>query len=174
MLNSSDMNLRRAVPGDEYALSLLGSATFLEAFVGFLQGADLLAHCQHQHATHIYAEWLASAHAHIGLAELQAAPVGYAVLCQPDLPVPLHAGDMELKRFYVLHRLQRSGLGATLMNWAIEQSQASGAGRLLLGVNAQNEKAISFYTRHGFSSVGTRSFRVGNSLNHDLVLARTL
>jgi len=100
--------------------------------------------------------------------------VGYAVVTAPDLPVPTDAGDLELKRIYVLHRMQGAGLGGRLMACAVAGAAQAGARRLLLGVNAGNEPAIAFYARQGFRQAGVRSFRVGQGVYDDLVLARPL
>ncbi len=41
--------VRLATPADAAALSLVGSATFLETFAGLHSGADILAHCERNH-----------------------------------------------------------------------------------------------------------------------------
>ena len=48
------------------------------------------------------------------------------------------------------------------------------AARLLLGVKDDNHRAISFYAKHRFETVGTRRFDVGGKTYDDFVLARTL
>jgi GNAT superfamily N-acetyltransferase len=169
-----DYSLRLCVPGDEDWLALVGAASFLEAFAGFLKGEDILAHCRRQHSREKYASMLASAGTHACIAEIGGAPVGYAVLCPPDLPLPTTAEDIELKRIYLLHRFQGSGIGAALMQWSIDTALEFGKRRLLLGVNAQNDKAVAFYRRQGFEHAGTRSFQVGNTLCEDFILSRPL
>ena len=166
--------LRSAGVGDEEALALVGAASFLEAFAGILQGPNILAHCRKQHSAEKYRAWLQSKQAHVCLAEVAGAPVGYAVLCPPDLPIDLRPDDLELKRIYLLHRFQGRGIGAALMNWSIAKAQALRWRRLLLGVYAGNEGALEFYTRSGFEKVGTRSFQVGEQICEDLILARGL
>jgi diamine N-acetyltransferase len=47
-----------------------------------------------------------------------------------------------------------------------------GKKRLLLGVHAENAKALGFYRKNGFEQVGTRTFQVGASVFHDFVLGR--
>lgn len=166
--------LRLCVPGDEQALALVGAATFLEAFAGTLDGADILAHCRHQHAEQKYAVWLTSSEAHLCVAEVKQAPVGYAVLCPPDLPITLYPTDLELKRIYLLHRFQKFGIGAALLQWSVDHARTLGMQRLLLGVYGGNEAALAFYHRHGFKQVGTRQFLVGSSLNDDFILGLDL
>ena len=152
---------------------MVGAASFLEAFAGFLDGQDILAHCRNQHSLAKYRAMLADPGTHACVAEVKEAPVGYAVVCPPDLPVPLAPGDFELKRIYLLHRFQGSGIGAALMDWSVEKARSLGKTRLLLGVNAENN-AIAFYRRQGFENAGTRNFQVGNTICDDLILARRI
>jgi len=169
-----DYNLRTARPGDEEALSLVGAASFLEAFAGMLQGPDILAHCRKQHAVEKYRAWLTSANSAACIAEVKQAPVGYAVVCPPDLPVPLTERDIELKRIYVFHRFQGMGIGKALIEWSFDEARKRGFSRVLLGVNEGNTDAIAFYMRCGFVNAGHRSFQVGDQICQDEVLARVL
>ena len=114
---ASDMNadtdnpiaIRPCVKGDEAALALVGQATFLEAFAGILDGADVIAHCQRQHNVELYRDWLALPAMRLWLAEATpgGAPVGYLVLSPASLPVAdPRPDDLEIKRIYLLHRFQ--------------------------------------------------------------------
>ena len=89
----------------------------------------------------------------------------------PDLDVA-RDGDVELKRIYTLSRFHGSGLGAELLDAVVQR--AAGFARLLLGVYAQNHRALAFYHKHGFRTVGTRQFDVGGNLYDDEVLALDL
>ncbi len=169
-----EFELRVCRPEDAERLALVGAATFLEAFAGFLKGEDILAHCRKHHSAEKYAAMLADAETKIVTAEVKGSAVGYAVVCPPDLPVPTTADDLELKRIYLLHRFQGSGMGAALMEWSVDAAKAMGRRRLLLGVNDKNDKAVAFYLRHGFEHVGTRSFQVGNTVCSDFLLAKKL
>jgi GNAT superfamily N-acetyltransferase len=166
--------LRACGAGGEEKLALVGAASFLEAFAGVLPGADVLTHCRNQHSKEKYAALLGSPETHACVAEVKEAPVGYAMLCPPDLPVAVTADDIELKRIYLLHRFQGSGIGAALMEWSIETAREMGRRRLLLGVHDGNNRAIAFYRRHGFDQAGTRTFQVGQTICSDLILARRL
>ncbi len=169
-----EFELRECGPGDAERLALVGAASFLEAFAGFLHGEDILSHCRTQHAAEKYAAMLADSGTRVVVAEVKGSAVGYAVVCPPDMPVVVTAEDMELKRIYLLHRFQGSGIGAALMEWSVETARRLGKKRLLLGVNDENDKAVAFYLRHGFEHAGTRRFQVGNMLCSDFILAKKL
>jgi ribosomal protein S18 acetylase RimI-like enzyme len=167
--------VRRCTQADVAALSLVGAATFLESFAGILDGANILEHCAYKHSEKSYRAALASTQAAAWLAEARGAPVGYAMVTPPtELPVPLEPGDLELKRIYLLSRFHGTGTGVHLMEQASEFARASGAGRLLLGVYAENKRALSFYRRQSFTEVGTRTFHIGSGTYHDLILALQL
>lgn len=169
-----EYSLRVCGPGSEERLALVGAASFLEAFAGFLEGEDILAHCRKQHSVQKYAAMLADPETHACLAEVKDAPVGYALLCTPDIPVPLMPDDIELKRIYLLHRFQGSGIGAALMAWSVEEARSLGKRRMLLGVNDENDLAVNFYLRQGFEHAGTRPFQVGNTVCSDFILAKKI
>ena len=171
-------SVRTAGVDDAAALGLIGAATFLESFAGMLDGQAIIAHCQAEHSAQRYAQFFADG-AQAWLGEATAgdgegrAPIGYALLAQPDLPGS-RPGDLELKRIYVLSRWHGSGLAAALMAAAAGQAAAAGAPRLLLGVHAGNARALKFYRKQGFAQIGARQFRVGHRVYDDVVLARPL
>jgi GNAT superfamily N-acetyltransferase len=172
-----EVQLRACVAGDGALLSLVGQASFLEAFAGVLPGADILQHCQVQHAASKYEQWLADGVSRVWLAEALPgmAPVAYLVLTTPDLPLTdITAQDLEVKRVYALHRYQGCGLGRRLMETAAAEARSRGALRLLVGVYGGNADAIAFYRRLGYVQVGTRTFQVGANRYNDLILALDL
>lgn len=187
------VKLRRATVEDAPALALVGGATFLEAFTWMLPGADIIAHCAKNHTPEAYRAALAHPHTRITLAETVAshAPIGYVMLTAPDLPTfPLQPGDIELKRIYLLSRFRSRrfapvlddagrpqpdlSAGQALMNAAIADATSMGCRRLLLGTNADNQRAIAFYRRNGFAEAGTRTFQVGSQCCCDAIFARPL
>ena len=72
------------------------------------------------------------------------------------LPVDHPAGALEIKQLYVLAPWQGTGVAAALMHWAIETARAEGAPALFLSVWEHGDRAIAFYRRHGFVTVGVR------------------
>lgn len=171
------IEIRPCGPGDAAALALVGQATFLETYAHVLPGADIVFHCAHEHAEGRYADWLQRP----GEYRLWAADVagggpmvGYVMLSPPDLPVALGPRELEIKRIYLLSRFHGGGVGARLMQTALEGARSLGARRVLLGVFGENTSAIAFYARQGFTEAGVRRFQVGANTYDDLVLAKDL
>lgn len=173
---TSHITIRRAQPGDEDALALVGQATFLDTFAGILEGPAIIAHCQSAHSAAKYRSWLADPDAAIWIAQAGTghAPIGYAVLATPDLPLADPATDLELKRIYLLGRFHGGGIGKRLLDGAVMHARAVGAARVLLGVYQGNSAALAFYRRQGFASFTTRQFNVGGRLYDDQVMRLVL
>jgi GNAT superfamily N-acetyltransferase len=168
--------IRPCGPQDAEALALVSRATFLESYADVLPASDILAHCEEQNRPQLYRTWLSTPGWRAWMAEMAdtRAPVGFALSCPPDLPLPTGPADVELKRIYLLHRFQGAGGGAALLAAAEASARADGLHRLLLGVYSRNVQALGFYARQGFAQVGVRTFRVGANDYHDLVLAKAL
>ena len=171
-MTTAAWRLRPAGPDDAEALALVGAATFLESFAGVIDGTGIVVHCQRQHSAETYRAYLAKG-ARAWLAEVEpgGAPVGYALLCAPELE-QARPGDIELKRIYLFSHFQGSGISKALMDAVT--AAASGCSRLLLGVKDDNHRALAFYRKHGFETIGTRRFDVGGKTYNDFVLARAL
>jgi ribosomal protein S18 acetylase RimI-like enzyme len=172
-----EISLRACTVDDALALATIGSATFLESFAGILEGTSILMHCQNQHSVETYRKYLAHPDTKAWLAVVQPgdAPIGYAMLTAPDLPLTdLSDADIELKRIYVFSRYQRAGAGKLLFDQALLSAKETGKSRLLLGVHAENARALAFYRKNGFEQVGIRTFQIGEMIYDDLVLGRSI
>jgi len=166
------VEVREADGRDVEALGLVGAATFLETFAGLLDGRAIVEHCASRHSVEYYREALdGGCRAFLAEAMPGAAPVGFALVGQPDLPFA-EDGDLELKRIYLLSRYHGDGTGSALMQKTIEA--AAGHRRLLLGVFQGNVRAQAFYKRQGFEPVGKRAFDVGGVPYEDTVYAKTI
>lgn len=172
----TDFKIRPATPDDAQRLAHIGVATFIDSYTADIEGEAMMAHCTHQHSQAVYTAYLSDPAAKAWLIESAetGAPIGYAVTCAPDLPIETVAGDIELKRIYVLSRFHGSGAGKALMETVQSHAQAQRAARLLLGTYQDNHRAVAFYTRIGFETIGTRQFQVGDILYDDIVMGLKL
>ena len=169
--------VRMCTADDAPRLALVGGATLLDAYAGFLPGDALMLHAAKHHHRAAYEAELARPHSRAWLAEVApaAAPVGYAMLTAPDLPAELIGpGDLELRRIYVLSRFHGAGVARELMEAAIAAAREQGAPHLLLGLHPENHRAMAFYRKHGFERVGTRRFHLGQTPFEDPVMRLTL
>src|SRR6185369_1484926 len=106
--------------------------------------------------------------------------VGYAMLIRgvPDDDDVQRAVTLrpavELSKIYVLPESHGAGVSAALMTAALKQATDLDATCMWLGVNQQNQRAQRFYTKHGFSINGTKTFRLGAGIENDYVMVRPL
>ncbi|NCP12178.1 MAG: GNAT family N-acetyltransferase [Sphingomonadales bacterium] len=168
--------IREAGADDAARLALIGGATFLEAFAEQVPGDDILAHIRNVHNVDAYADALADPATRGWLAEIAetGSPVGYQLLCAPDLPIELDPGDLEIKRIYLFARYHGDGTARRMIDRAVAHARARRAPRLLIGVNAENRRAIGFYEKCGFVTAGERYFTVGSQRHYDKIFALAL
>ena len=108
------------------------------------------------------------------LAEAGGEAVGYVKLGPLVLPVEAGADANELRQIYVVKGQHGSGIGAALMDWALGEAKARGAGTLYLTVYTDNHRAKRFYERYGFVVVGRYDFMVGNQADEDIIMKLAL
>ncbi len=97
------------------------------------------------------------------------------MLTAPDLPLPdLAETDIELKRIYLLSRFRGGGAAKQMLDESIAAARVAGKQRLLLGVHAENHRALAFYRKHGFEKAGVRTFQIGAMIYDDLVLGKPI
>jgi len=75
---------------------------------------------------------------------------------------------------YVLPDSHGAGVSSALMDNALKHADDMAARSVWLGVNQQNRRAQRFYAKHGFTTNGTKTFRVGAHLENDYVMVRVL
>lgn len=68
----------------------------------------------------------------------------------------VHAENGQIKELYVDPFFQSSGIGGSLLRFAVEQQNAR-----RLWVLEKNRRAIAFYTAHGFAPTGERELEPG-------------
>ncbi|GAA5106777.1 GNAT family N-acetyltransferase [Nocardia iowensis] len=102
--------------------------------------------------------------------------VGYAMLIAGDPVDPEVAKAVnlrpvvEISKMYVLPGHHGSGVSTALMIACMERAREGEFAGVWLGVNQENVRAQRFYGKHGFSTVGTKTFTVGSQLHHDFVM----
>ena len=156
--------IRRAIPEDAKLVALLGRITFRETFGHlFLDHRDELrayldttfdvgkigrSVCKPENAY-----WLAFV---VGL------PVGYAKLKQPSAPTD--QGDqnaVQLQKIYILKEFLGQRLGAELLSHVLLEAKRR-APMLWLDVLRENERAITFYKKHGFFAIDEQTYSIGS------------
>ena len=109
------------------------------------------------------------------LAEVDGVAAGYLKLGPfGKLPVSPTRDAMILDQLYILKEYHGTGLARDLMSWAIEEASRRRAEELYLTVYVDNHRARHFYDRYGFKTVGRFDFKVGNHVDEDLIMLKSL
>lgn len=109
------------------------------------------------------------------IAEIGNEPVGYARLVDgPVSPLVVSDAPIEIRRFYVLPGHQGRGVGRALLDESVSCSMRREKSICWLHVWEQNDRAIRFYERGGFRSIGREGSPYRSSNPIALVMVRDL
>jgi len=165
--------IRRATPDDAEALSRIGAETFTETFGHLYPPEDLAAFLDAAYGLDKTRRDLADPAKAAWLVELDEEVVGHALAGPCDLPHDEVTRDCgELKRLYVLKRLQGDGTGSRLLAETLAWLERDGPRRLWIGVWSENLGAQRLYGRMGFEKVGEYEFAVGRIRDREFILRR--
>lgn len=169
-----------AVEADLAELASVAARTFPLACPPSTSPENVLAFIDENLSENRFRDYLADAGRVVLAAREDQRIVGYAMLIRgvPDdediaRAVPLRPA-VELSKMYVLSDSHGSGVSAALMSAALTRAAELDAKCVWLGVNQNNQRAQRFYTKHGFSVNGTKTFRVGTDFEDDYVMVRPL
>lgn len=81
---------------------------------------------------------------------------------------------MEIERIYILNHYQGHGLGNELLDFALETAKEEDKDKIWLGVWENNENAIGFYEKRGFTPVDTHTFYLGDEQQVDIIMIKAL
>lgn len=169
--------LRRATPADAALLAELGARTFRDAFAADNRPEDMALYLRQAFSTDQIEAELREPGSVFLLAGTGngAPPLGYARLVAGPAPPCVHGPrPVELSRIYVEQSVVGGGYGAALMRASLEEASRGGFATIWLGVWERNLRAVRFYERWGFVTVGEHEFVLGTDVQSDLVMERSL
>ncbi|HCF24042.1 MULTISPECIES: GNAT family N-acetyltransferase [unclassified Novosphingobium] len=171
------MILRGANPADVPALSRLASEAFIAKF-GHLYSAENLDAFLTESLSEaaILAELADPTRLYQLAADESGALLGFAKIgLTCGFPDQARGNRvMELKQLYTAPDATGQGIGALLMDWAMDQFAARGSDEVQISVYAENHGAHRFYARYGFEKVADITFRVGDHIDPEFLFARML
>ncbi len=174
-VDPASMEVTRATAQDAPLLAELGARTFRDTFAADNSDADMDLYLAASFSPELQARELADEHTLFLIARAGGAPAGYTRLrfgrapeCVPGLR------PVELVRFYIDLPWIGRGVGASLMQAALAVASDRGCDCVWLDVWEKNERAMAFYSKWGFSVVGSQPFVLGEDVQSDLLMARTI
>ncbi|MGZ4659879.1 MAG: GNAT family N-acetyltransferase [Arthrobacter sp.] len=172
--------IRRATADDAGPLADLAAVTFPLACPPSSSPADIAAHLANTLSEEHFTGYLEDPDVTILVIDADGRLTGYSLLvdrpaADPDVASALALlPSVEISKCYVHPEYPGLGAAAELMHASLQAAAATGGAGAWLGVNSQNARAIRFYEKSGFRKAGTKSFRLGSTVEHDFVLERAL
>lgn len=170
------MDLRIATPADAAALAELGARSFVVKFGHLYRPEDLETFLSESHTESKAAKEIADPRMRVVLAEGDGKLLGFCKLVMA-CGWPEHARGqwvIELKQLYTDPEATGQGIGARLMDWALEEAARFGADEIQLSVYSDNPGAQKFYSRYGFEKTADIHFMVGEQRDEEFLFGKVL
>ena len=170
------IDYRPATPADAPALAELGHTSFIDAFGRLYSAENLNKFLEQAYSLSTVEAELANSARLYRIAERDGLMVGY---CKIGFDITLDYDSkgrraMELKQLYMRGSETGSGIGATLMTWALDEARSRGFDDVILSVWSENYGAQRFYARHGFEKIGDTIFMVGDHRDEEHLMGLRL
>jgi len=169
------MNIRYGTSKDARMLSELGAKTFYDTFAKDNTPENMAAHLTNSFSPEIQFAELSDPNNIFLIAESEGHPIGYAQLILQSKDDSLAGTNpLEILRIYASQEYIGKGVGKELMQAAISEAQQRGCDSIWLGVWEKNLRAIEFYKKWGFKTVGAHTFTVGEDPQKDFIMELVL
>lgn len=169
------LTVRTATPEDAALLAKIGAEMFAETFAGENTPENMAAYLAASFSPEVQAAELAEPGSVFLIAEIDGEAAGYARLIAGSTEASVNATrPVELVRIYAGGRWLGQGVGAGLMQACLTEAARLGADVIWLGVWEHNPRAIRFYQKWGFVQVGTHGFQLGDELQTDWIMQRSV
>ncbi|NAY90928.1 GNAT family N-acetyltransferase [Muricauda sp. JGD-17] len=155
--------IRLAKKEDATFIALLGRITFTETFGNLFSDQNGLK--EYLNATFGIAKIARSIEKENNIywiSFVDQLPVGYAKL-KLKSPSPFITSENlgQLQKIYVLKDFLSMKIGKRLQDLLLEKAKASGCAHIWLSVYKGNQRAIRFYEKNDFTTVGEHQFSIG-------------
>lgn len=166
---------RPATAADADLLAQIGTQSFEEAFGAANTPENMAAFLSNTFTPALLIAELAKPDYQIYLLEVNNEPAGYLKLRwpAPDGRVP-YKEVLQICQLYLLRSFLGTGLGDKLMQFSLDKAKNAGCQAVWLTVWEHNPRAISFYQKWGFTQSGTENFVLGDDVQLDYVMVKTL
>lgn len=159
----------RANPDDDAQLHNLIEVTFLETWTGLVDDRHISDHLNDGHASKVKGQFFGKPGVDVFVVRDGLDLVGYAIgyhLATGELP-----DFYKIEKLYLHSSVKGIGIGSSLWNLLVEHAKASGAAGVYLTHYPHNVVASRFYEKVGLCKVGETTYRCGDGVYNDWILA---
>ncbi len=168
--------IRRATTQDAVIIALLARFTFTETFGRYFRDKeDLENYLNQTFNVQKLSNSLDKPNNVFWLAYLDELPIGYAKL-KLNSPSPFidSTAICQLQKIYVLQDFLSQKVGLTLQNTMLEHAKKEHFKKIWLSVLKENVRAIRFYEKNDFNTIGDHDFQIGKEHFKFQAMAKSL
>lgn len=169
-----EITTREARAEDAALIANMSRQTFYDSFAADNTAADMDKFLQEQFTPEALMAEVTAGKDIFFLAYEGSLPVGYAKMRETPLSGYETVPAIEIARIYVVKEKIGAGVGRILMETCIERAKQMGKQIIWLGVWEKNRRAIDFYQKWGFEKTGEQDFLLGNDLQRDWTMKKSL
>lgn len=166
--------LRTATTTDAALIADISRQTFYDTFVADNKPEDMEKFLAEQFTREALMMEVGLAENHFVLALDGEQVAGYLKLRTGRKQEGIDGSSLEIARIYVTKPYIGKGVGKVLMQSGLDEAARRGLSTVWLGVWEHNHHAINFYKAWGFEKFGVCDFILGNDLQHDWLMKRSV
>ncbi|HYC27218.1 MAG TPA: GNAT family N-acetyltransferase [Chitinophagaceae bacterium] len=169
------IEIRMATPEDAPMIAELSRSTFYDTFASQNTQENMDKFMNEQFTFDALVQEVHSPENIFIIAESGNEVAGYARMRESEPPPSLNElPSIEIARIYALQSMIGKGVGNALMKRCVEIAFEMGKRVVWLGVWEKNQRAIQFYNRWGFEKFDEHDFVLGNDVQRDWLMRKTL
>jgi diamine N-acetyltransferase len=169
------MAIRLAHTSDAASLSQFARRTFVDTFGSQNRPEDMEIYLERTYSEARQLAELRDETVITLLSEADGVINGFAQMRRgPSPPFVTGESAIEVVRFYVDRPWHGHGIAHALMLSVEETARSLGIGTVWLGVWERNDRAIAFYRKLGFATVGSQPFILGTDVQTDHVMMKVV
>lgn len=174
IIMSDNIHIRYATQDDAELIAGLSRRTFYDTFASQNTVENMEKFMNEQFTHEGLAGEVGSPSNIFIIAEVGAEVAGYARLREISNPSADELPSIEIARIYAVQGMIGKGIGNALMKKCIDIAYEMGKRVIWLGVWEKNERAIQFYIRWGFEKYGEHDFVLGDDVQKDWLMRKTI
>lgn len=166
------IEIRKANLNDLEILLKIGRQTFVESHGHSCSKKDLENYIEKAFDPENFKKELADINNIFHLLYFNKQAAGFSKII-PNVRVNEHKNITKLERIYVLKEFYDKKLGSALMDFNITLSKKLNQAGMWLYVWTENQRAVNFYLKKGFTIVGKYNFKISethSNPNHQMLL----
>jgi len=169
-----DIKIVSAGKEDAKLIAIISRETFYDTYAAENTAANMAKFMTQQFSKTLLMEEVGVEGNHFFLAYIDGEVAGYLKLKDANHPQLVGTQALEISRIYVSKPFIGKSVGKSLLQTAIDFAQEKSKDWLWLIAWKENKRALQFYQKNGFEIFAESTFLLGDDLQNDWVLKRSI